>query len=42
MNDYIHIYEICTFLSSFGQKMYGQKYLISDRFNFWIDFIPIF
>ena len=26
------MYKICTLLSSFGQKMYGQKYLISYRF----------
>ena len=34
MKDYIHIYKICTLWSSFGQKIYGQKYLISDRFGF--------
>ena len=27
MKDYIHIYEICTLFSSFGQKIYVQKVL---------------
>ena len=33
MKGYIHIYEICTLFSSFGQKMYGQKVL--NNWPFW-------
>ena len=42
MKDYIHTYKICTLLSSFGQKIYGQKYLISDRFDFLVRFFSFF
>ena len=42
MKDDIDIYKICSLLSILGQKMYGQKYWISDRFDFWINFPDIF
>ena len=35
MKDKVHIYNICTLLSSFGQKYIVKKYLISYRFGFF-------
>ena len=42
MKDWIHIYNIRTLLSSFGQIYRVKKYLISDRFDFLDQFPPRF
>ena len=42
MKDLQCIYEICTLLSSFGQKIYGQKVLYVWPFRFFVPFFSRF